>query len=57
MGRPVWVLPDIDKGGLARCYLCVRHSLPDHVTKYITNIRDLEIALAAAECIRHGRRK
>ena len=57
MGRPVWVLPDIDKGGLARCYLCVRHSLPDHVTKYITNIRDLEIALAAAECNRHGRRK
>ena len=44
-GRPVFVLPDIDRGVLKRCYLCVRHSLPEHIKKNITNTRELQSAL------------
>jgi hypothetical protein len=44
-GRPIFVLPDIDKGVLKRCYLCVRHSLPEHIKKNITNTRELQSAL------------
>jgi hypothetical protein len=47
-GRPVCVLPDVHRMTLVRCYLCVRHSLPQHINAGITNTRDLEAALANA---------
>lgn len=44
--KPFMVLPDVHKKILVRCYLCVRHSLPEHMKAMITNTLDLGRALS-----------
>lgn len=45
-GKPLTTLPDLASHTMVRCYLCMRHSLPDHVTRNIHNISDLRKALS-----------
>jgi hypothetical protein len=47
-GRPCVVLPDVQRGVLVRSYLCVRHSLPQHIQPMITNTIDLVRALSSS---------
>lgn len=44
-GKVSMVLPDVHRKILVRCYLCVRHSLPENVIRNITNTIELSKAL------------
>lgn len=54
-GRANTLLPDVHRGVMVQCYLCVRHSLPAHVQCRVTNTLELEAALGSAASGEAGR--
>lgn len=44
--KPFTVLPDLRRKIMVRCYLCVRHSIPEHVKCMVSNTEELEKALS-----------